>query len=88
MTLAFIDPNWAIPANTTLLIVLAGINAWRTKRVAKRVDFVSQQAADAKKKVGATRREEDRTFDAQIKESFPTHNPANRRFTDRPVDAE
>lgn len=83
MTIAAIDPSWAIPLNTALLIVLAIVNVWRSRITKKRIDLVSQQAADAKNKCGATRRDEDRQFIEQVKESLPDEAAPRRRFGKR-----
>ena len=49
---AFIDPAWALPVNTCLVIVLAVVQLRERRRVTK----AGNDAIDAKRKTGATRR--------------------------------
>lgn len=52
---AGIGPEWAIPANTALLVILAVINGWIGRRAARN----ERRLADVQKKIGADRRNSD-----------------------------
>jgi len=52
-TVAFIDPAWALPVNTCLVIVLAIVQIKERKRVSK----VERGVIDAKRKSGSNRRD-------------------------------
>lgn len=87
---ALIDPNWAVPLNTGLLIVLAFVNTYQNRRQSKRTDKIHKQVVDTKIKCGADRREEDLESIQEITGRIHTANPTDpptptgRRFTDAP----
>lgn len=54
-----VDAQWAAPINTIALILLALVNYWTAKRAIRKASEANQNAEDAKRKVGANRREED-----------------------------
>lgn len=54
-----LDPAWALPAQTALIIVLTLINAWHNRRTARRVDRTQREVVDVKRATGLTRRAED-----------------------------
>jgi hypothetical protein len=85
MILAAISVEWAGAVNTALLIILAIVNGVNARRTRRRVDLVSQQAADAKNKCGANRRDEDAAFMEDVKHHVPdiaVKRRRGRRFYD------
>jgi uncharacterized membrane protein YfcA len=48
---AFLSGEWATPVNTFLLIVLALITAWRTRRDSQRQQFIAKQVEDVREKL-------------------------------------
>lgn len=58
--LGLVDPGWALPVNTLLLIVLAAMQANERRqlgRVRRDVQLTRKDVRDAKRKVGASRRD-------------------------------
>lgn len=89
MTLAFIDPSWAIPMNTALLIVYAVLNRRFQRRIDRKADTIRKEVVDVKFKCGADRREEDTECLEVVRQSpYLTPDPSgpHRRWFDYPKD--
>jgi len=84
VVIAAIDPNWAIPANTALLVILALIN----RKTAKRADQLKKEVVDVKLKCGADRRDEDLKSISEVKDKQHTEPESiyGRRYTDTGTD--
>lgn len=80
--LAVIDPAWAIPANTGLLVVLTIANIWHNRRTAKRTDTVHAEVVDVKRAVGVNRRVDDEIPHAPVTVDTTADAPG-RRWTDQ-----
>lgn len=81
---AITDPEWAIPVQTFLLIVLAVVTAVIGARSARKTDNVHKEVVDVKRAVGANKRSTDEAPKPTPPETADVLGLVGRRHTDPP----